>query len=112
MDCAACRHPLADGVDACERCGQPLDDPWIGKLLSERYRLTAPLGRGGMGAVYRAEHVLMKKEVAVKVLHAELGRSGEVVKRFEREAQAASKLAHVNIIQVTDFGRTDDGELF
>jgi tRNA A-37 threonylcarbamoyl transferase component Bud32 len=110
--CAACQEPLTDGAEVCERCGQPIVDPLIGKLLGERYRLDAVLGRGGMGVVYRGEHVLMKKEVAVKVLHAELGALDEVAKRFEREAQSASRLAHPNIISVTDFGRADGGTLF
>jgi tRNA A-37 threonylcarbamoyl transferase component Bud32/tetratricopeptide (TPR) repeat protein len=112
VDCAACHQPLADGAEACGRCGQPVSDPWIGRKLGGRYQLTAPLGRGGMGTVYRAEHLLMKKEVAIKLLHPELSRLDEVAKRFEREAQSASRLDHPNIIQVTDFGRTDEGALF
>ena len=65
-----------------------------------------------MGAVYRAEHVLMKKVVALKLLHAELGNVDEAARRFEREAQSASRLNHPNIIAVTDFGRAASGELF
>jgi tRNA A-37 threonylcarbamoyl transferase component Bud32/tetratricopeptide (TPR) repeat protein len=87
-------------------------DAQIGKVIGERYRLIARLGEGGMGAVYRAEHVLMKKTVAVKLLHADLGRVEEVARRFEREAQSASRLNHPNIIAVTDFGRCGSGELF
>jgi tRNA A-37 threonylcarbamoyl transferase component Bud32 len=87
-------------------------DPLIGTLIGERYRVLAPLGRGGMGAVYRVEHVMMKKELALKLLHPELGRLDEVAKRFEREAEAAARLDHSNIITVTDFGRTTDGQLF
>jgi tRNA A-37 threonylcarbamoyl transferase component Bud32/tetratricopeptide (TPR) repeat protein len=87
-------------------------DPLVGTLLSDRYRVLAPLGKGGMGAVYRVEHVMMKKELALKLLHPELGRLEEVAKRFEREAEAAARLDHPNIITVTDFGRTADGQLF
>src|SRR5262245_31356049 len=65
-----------------------------------------------MGAVYRVEHVMLKKELALKFLHPELGRLDEVSRRFEREAEAAAKLDHPNIVQVTDFGRTADGMLF
>ena len=71
--------------------------------------MLAPLGRGGMGAVYRVEHVMLKKELALKFLHPELGRLDEVARRFEREAEAAARLDHPNIISVTDFGRTADG---
>ncbi len=88
------------------------EDPIVGRLIAERYRVLAPLGRGGMGAVYRVEHVMLKKELALKFLHPELGRLDEVARRFEREAEAAARLDHPNIVQVTDFGRTSDGMLF
>jgi eukaryotic-like serine/threonine-protein kinase len=84
----------------------------VGRTIGERYRVIAPLGRGGMGAVYRVEHLMLKKELALKFLHPELGRLDEVARRFEREAEAAAKLDHPNIIHVTDFGRTADGRLF
>src|SRR5437762_11936561 len=61
----------------------------IGKVIGERYRLLGHLGEGGMGAVYRAEHVLMKKVVALKLLHADLGNVDDAARRFEREAQSA-----------------------
>src|SRR5688572_24287902 len=84
----------------------------VGVVIGERYRIDEVLGEGGMGAVYRAEHLLMKKTVALKLLHPELGRLDDVTRRFEREAQSASRLSHPGIIQVTDFGRTSDGVLF
>ena len=89
-----------------------LDDPWVGRLIEGRYRVVAPLGRGGMGVVYRVEHVTLKKELALKLLLPELGRSDELLARFQREAEASARLSHVNIIQVTDFGRTEEGQLF
>ena len=67
---------------------------------------------GGMGAVYRAEHTMMRRDLAIKVLLSELGGREEFARRFEREAESASRLAHPNIITVTDFGRTPDGALF
>jgi tRNA A-37 threonylcarbamoyl transferase component Bud32/tetratricopeptide (TPR) repeat protein len=88
------------------------EDPFLGKLVGERYRLQGRIGEGGMGLVYRAEHTLMKKTVAVKLLHGELGQVGEAVRRFEREAQSASRLNHPNIIAVTDFGQTATGEFY
>ncbi len=87
-------------------------DPRIGQVIGERYRIVARLGAGGMGVVYRAEHTLMDKPFAVKLLHAELGGSEELALRFEREAKSASRLDHPNIIRVTDFGREADGTLF
>ena len=87
-------------------------DPLVGQLIEGRYRVLAQIGRGGMGVVYRVEHVTLKKELALKLLLPELGRSEELARRFEREAEAAARLSHGNIIQVTDFGRTADGQLF
>jgi serine/threonine-protein kinase len=87
-------------------------DPVPGTLIGDRYRVVAPIGRGGMGAVYRVEHVDLKKEFALKLLIGEISRNPEVATRFEREAEAAARLDHPNIIAVTDFGRTADGLLF
>ncbi|TXD33962.1 protein kinase [Lujinxingia vulgaris] len=90
----------------------PEDSLTEGSLIAGRYRLERPLGDGGMGQVYRAEHVLMRKTVALKVLHAELTENKEVVARFQREAQAAALLDSPHVCQATDFGQTDDGEFF
>lgn len=96
--------------------GQPgssrAPDPLIGKVIAERYRIEARLGVGGMGAVYRAEHVLMKKPVAVKVLHREMTVLDEAVKRFEREAIAAGRIDHPNVTVATDFGKLDTGAFY
>jgi serine/threonine-protein kinase len=83
-----------------------------GRLLSDRYRIEGCLGVGGMGAVYRAEHTLMKKAVAVKVLHPQIVGHGEAVERFRREAQAAAHIDHPNICVATDFGEMDEGSFF
>ncbi len=97
--------PLSDleSLDSDER---------VGTVLADRYRLDALLGEGGMGRVYQAEHVLMRKRVAVKILHAELTRVPEVVARFEREAMAAANIEHPNVAAATDFGKLDDGSVF
>src|SRR6267154_244140 len=84
----------------------------VGKVLSERYRIESVLGEGGMGAVYLAQHVLMRKRLAVKVLHPEMMGMPEVVKRFEREALAAAHIEHPNVAAATDFGKLDDGAFF
>ncbi len=84
----------------------------VGEVISGRYRIEAELGVGGMGAVYRAEHTLMRKRVAIKVLHPEMTRLPEVVARFEREAMAAAHIEHPNVAAATDFGKLDDGSFF
>lgn len=115
--CPTCKATFSGGEQFCPRDGTPLrpslpDDPLSGRVFSGRYRLLEPIGRGGMGAVYRAHHILMDKPVAVKVLRGELAGDIEAVARFHREARSASRLDHECIIRVTDFGQTDDGLLF
>jgi serine/threonine protein kinase len=77
-----------------------------------KYKLHEIVGRGGMGVVYRAEHVYIGKEVAVKILHEGYGGRDESIKRFLREARAASLINHPNIVDVTDFGKSNDGTVF
>jgi serine/threonine protein kinase len=83
-----------------------------GTIIAERYRIDALIGEGGMGKVYSAEHVHMRKQVAVKVLHAEMSTTPEIVARFEREAVAAGKIAHPNVAAATDFGRLPNDSFF
>jgi serine/threonine-protein kinase len=84
----------------------------VGTTLDGRYVLSAHLATGGMGAVFRAHHVHLRKDVAVKVLRADLTGSPDIVERFRREAEIASALEHDNIVRVTDFGRSESGHLF
>jgi serine/threonine-protein kinase len=84
----------------------------VGTVVGDRYRIVSQLGAGGMGAVYVAEHVHMRKKLALKVLHAEMSSSPEVLARFEREAMAAAHIDHPNVAAATDFGRTPDGAFF
>ncbi len=86
---------------------QPLADPLIGVVIAGRYRIIEPLGRGGMGVVYRVEHARIGKLMALKLLTGELSRDPEVVARFKREALMVSKLSHPNTVQVFDFGTSD-----
>ncbi|MEO7034197.1 MAG: serine/threonine-protein kinase [Polyangiaceae bacterium] len=87
-------------------------DPRVGTLLADRYRIDALVGEGGMGKVYSAEHVLMRKRLAVKVLRRELTSVPEIVARFEREAMAAGNIEHPNVAAATDFGKLPDGAVF
>ena len=87
-------------------------DALLGTLLAGRYRIEALIGSGGMGAVYRAEHVHMRKAVAVKVLHKEMTAFPEVVARFEREAVAAGRIEHPHVVSASDFGQLEDGSFY
>jgi len=83
----------------------------IGQTVGN-YHLLSILGRGGMGTVYAGEHVYIGKRVAVKVLHPRFAKYEDAVKRFLREARAASSINHPNIVDVTDFGPLNDGGVF
>jgi len=87
-------------------------DALLGTVLAGRYRIEQLLGKGGMGAVYRAEHVHMRKAVAVKVLHKEMTAFPEIVARFEREAVAAGRIEHPHVVSASDFGQLDDGSFY
>ena len=92
-------------VPANERKMTPMKSPpLIGAVLDGKYRVSRMIGQGGMGAVYQAQHVGTGRPVAVKVLLSSLVRSSEAVARFRREALAAGRLRHPNIVDVTDFG--------
>jgi serine/threonine protein kinase len=82
----------------------------VGRSLHDVYKIVRPIGRGGMGAIYEAEHLrLAGKRYAVKVLHREFAESPELLQRFRREAEIASALGHDHIVEVHDFNITADG---
>ncbi len=118
MRCPECDGENVETLNFCGHCGAPLKegvelppirsgDPLIGQVIADRYRLLELIGRGGMGVVYKVEHTGMGKLMAMKLLHGELSRDREIVKRFKREAQAASMLKHINTVSIFDFGRAD-----
>jgi serine/threonine protein kinase len=84
----------------------------IGSEVDGRYRVLELIGEGGMGKVYLAEHIEIGKRVALKVLHPSYSRMPDLVERFRREARAASKIGHPNIVDVTDSGTTADGSVY
>jgi serine/threonine-protein kinase len=89
-----------------------VDDPFVGRIIAERYRIVEPIGAGGMADVYRGEHIHMRKRVAIKVLNPSTERLPELVSRFEREAIAGAQVHHPNVAIATDFGKMDDGSFY
>lgn len=86
---------------------------YVGEILDDKYRLEQLLGQGGMGAVYLATHLGTERYVALKLIAPQFMRKEEFVERFKREARAAGRLRHPNVVDVTDFGfaRVPDGNV-
>jgi serine/threonine-protein kinase len=114
--CPSCQAEYEEANQRfCGRCGSDMrrdpvgaapgpGDPMLGRVIDNRYRIVSRLGAGGMGAVYRVEHLAMGKQAAMKVLHPALTSDPELGARFRREAEAVSRLSHPNTVQVFDFG--------
>ena len=90
--------------------GEPAADPaaLVGRVLADRYRVTGLLGVGGIGRVYRAEHLVLRRQVAIKILLEHYQCVPELQRRFEREAMALAALSHPNVVTITDFVSTRD----
>lgn len=86
------------------------EDSLVGTTLDNRYRIESIIGRGGMSTVYKAQHLFLQRDVAIKIMQEHLATNVEGRMRFQREAQAAASLSHPNIIAVTEFGVGAGGE--
>ncbi|MBS1993172.1 MAG: protein kinase, partial [Cyanobacteria bacterium SZAS LIN-3] len=112
--CLHCNTHFQGDFEQCPDDGSKLvvvpEDPVIGKVLGDKYRVLCPVGKGSMGVVYKAIQESTGREMAVKLLHHFLGTNSDSVKRFHREARAVSRLSHPNIIRLYDFGVMDEGQ--
>ena len=113
--CLTCDGEFLVETKFCPHCGQPLhDDPraLVGTRLDNLYQIEAFLGRGGMGAVYKARHSLLGDLVAIKTLKKELSDNPTFLKRFQREGQAARSFRHPNSVTVHDLRSTPTGLVY
>src|SRR3954451_21250526 len=81
-----------------------MSSPGVDRVLGGRYRLIREIARGGMAAVWEADDLLLDRRVAVKLLHAQFADEPEFLERFRREARAAARLSHPNIVPIYDVG--------
>ena len=119
--CPVCKTEFTGGEVFCPNDGGRLfshsqaaipksdpGDPLLG-IEVDRYRILRRIGEGGMGIVYEAEHVVIEKKVALKVLRDDFSNRPEVVERFKQEAKAASRIGNEHIVDISDFGVTPHG---
>lgn len=90
----------------------PQSDPFIGRIIEKRYEIRDRIGKGGMGSVYRAHHINLNRDFAIKLINRELCADPTAMERFRREAKALGAIQHPNAVNVSDFGVTDQGEAF
>ena len=110
--CPQCGVEYDTASRFCPNDGTPLrpkgsTDPFVGRVLAERYHMLKRLGEGGMGTVYLAEHVKMNRQCAVKVMNGALLSDSDSAQRFAREASNAARIIHPNVAAVFDYGETD-----
>jgi serine/threonine-protein kinase len=113
--CTLCKARYDDGVSFCSVDGEVLeDDPSsiVDTILDGQYHIEALLGKGGMGAVFRARHILLGDRVAIKVLPPEMRTNAEWLRRFRREGQAARRFRHPNAVTVYDLRTASDGMIY
>lgn len=119
--CKTCHREAVPGTKYCSHCGTAIvattgndhpHDSFLGRTLKGVYLIQEKIGDGGMGLVYKALHLELDAPFAVKILRNGLLTDPGIVGRFQREARAASRLRHPNVVSVTDFGQTEDGVLF
>ncbi|HJK98668.1 MAG TPA: serine/threonine-protein kinase, partial [Polyangiaceae bacterium LLY-WYZ-14_1] len=110
--CPKCGLRYRDETERCFLDGSELEevaDDRLGTVIRGRYELESVIGQGGMATVYRATHRVVDRPVVVKVLHDKYSRDEAMRERFRREAKNTAALAHPNIVEIEDYGDTEDG---
>src|SRR3982751_4571103 len=113
--CPVCKAKYDDGVSFCATDGEVLEDDataLVDSVLDGQYHIESMLGKGGMGAVYKARHILLGDKVAIKVLPPQMRNNAEWLRRFRREGQAARRFRHPNAVTVYDLRTTADGLIY
>ena len=113
--CTICKSKYEDSVSFCPTDGEVLeDDPSsiVGTVLDGQYKIETLLGKGGMGAVYLARHILLGDRVAIKILPQEVRTNADWLRRFRREGQAARRFRHANAVTVYDLRTAADGNIY
>ncbi len=117
--CPQCDARVLDEHSFCPGCGSDLTgaqrhdgDPYLGRMIHDRYLIEDLIGTGAMGRVYRAEQTALHKPFAIKILSPHLTHDPDSQARFANEAHNAASLNHPNVVSIVDYGRTPDGVTF
>jgi serine/threonine protein kinase len=113
--CSACNKTYAEGQTFCPDDGEVLQESpesFVGTVIDGKYRVEGFIAQGGMGAVYRARHILLGDEVVIKTLRSEMRNNSEWLKRFQREGKAARAFRHPNSVTVYDLSAGSDGMIY
>jgi serine/threonine protein kinase len=102
MICPSCKSENDDGAEACFTCA--LGALTQGYVIADRYEVLSPLGKGGMGMVYKAHDRMLDETVAIKVLRGEFANTPEMAKRFRHEIKLARKVSHRNVCRIHEYG--------
>lgn len=123
IKCPRCSHENPDNTNYCGKCSASLDSPGpageartktlevrdlglkTGTILAGRYEIIEPLGRGGMGKVYKAHDLEVNEDVALKVIRPEIADNPRIIQRFQNELKLARKISHRNVCRMFDLGR-------
>jgi serine/threonine-protein kinase len=110
MICTVCNSQNEDTAENCFTCGQPLAAVIMrGTLVAQRYEILSPLGRGGMGMVYKAHDRVLDETVALKVLRADIAQDPDMARRFRSEIRLARRVRHRNVCGIHEYG--EDGRI-
>lgn len=121
--CPGCGREHKEEGRFCPLCGRDLkaylqarrksdQDPLLGQVIDQRYRVVKVIGRGGMGVVYQVEHIAMGKIMAMKLLNSQVRSRPHAVRRFRQEIKVVARLSHVHTVSVFDCGDAEDGSLY
>src|SRR5829696_9736117 len=113
--CPTCNKTYPEEHTYCPRDGEVLQESpesFVGRVIDGKYRIEGFIAQGGMGAVYRARHILLGDDVVIKTLRAEMRNNTEWLRRFQREGKAARAFRHPNSVTVYDLSSGSDGQVY
>lgn len=113
--CPSCNNTFEDQVGFCPDDGEVLretPEDIVGRVLDGKYKVESFIAQGGMGAVYRARHILLGDSVVIKTMHSDMRDNSKWVRRFQREGRAARSFSHPNAVTVYDLSTASDGLIY